>query len=288
MSFIFAARRACRRSGKRRLRICRKEARYRAPRREEIHLSTGRLTNNTPWGYTDGVIASDYYAWLFWSLLLLVIWGVIYLFLGKENRREMLVVSAWTALLGFTEPIFVPRYWNPPSLFNLAHRTGFDLESFIFSFAMGGIAVVLYELLFARQHDAMSAMERHDTRHRYHLWALLSAPIIFFGLLIFSPLNPIHSAFLAMMLGGLATWYCRPDLKKKMIVSAFLFLALYFLYFLTLIAAYPGYVERVWNLSAISGVLVFGVPLEELMFAFGLGFLWSSVYEHVTWHKLKY
>lgn len=73
-----------------------------------------------------------------------------------------------------------------------------------------------------------------------------------------------------------------------MIVSAFLFLGLYFFYFLTLIAAYPGYVERVWNLTVLSGTRIFGVPLEELMFALGLGFLWSSVYEHFVWRTLKH
>ena len=233
------------------------------------------------------MITSEHYAWLLWSLLLLVVWAVIYLFLNtKESKREMLIVSAWTSLLGLTEPIFVPHYWNPPSLFNLAYRTHFDIESFIFSFAIGGIAVVLYELFFSYRPGAMGGMERHHARHRYHLWALLSAPIVFATLLLVAPINPIYSAFIAMMIGGIATWYCRPDLKKKMIASAFLFLALYFLYFLTLIAAYPGYVERVWNLGAISGILFLGVPFEELMFAFGLGFYWSSVYEHVGWHTL--
>lgn len=107
------------------------------------------------------------------------------------------------------------------------------------------------------------------------------------GLTVATNLNPIYSSFIALIIGGIATWYCRPDLKKKMIFSAFLFLGLYFLYFLTLIAAYPGYVERVWNLLALTGIRIVGVPFEELMFAFGIGFLWSSVYEHIVWRKLK-
>ncbi len=229
------------------------------------------------------------YAWSLWSMLLLVIWAAIYFFFkNRDGRKEMFVVSLWTALLGFTEPIFVPAYWNPPSLFDLAHRTGFDIESIIFSFAMGGIAVALYDWIFGVEHAAMPAMERHDPKHRHHLFALLSAPAIFVVLLLATRLNPIYVAFIAMMAGGFATWYCRPDLKKKMIASAFLFLGLYFLYFLTLIAAYPGYVKQVWNFPAISGVLVVGVPLEELMFAFSLGFLWSSVYEHLAWRKVSH
>lgn len=228
------------------------------------------------------------YIWLIWSLILLAVWLVIYFVLDtRDKKREMLVVSFWTSLLGLTEPLFVPEYWSPPSLFDLALRTGFDFESLIFSFAIGGIVVVLYERIFRTTHVLISAHTQHLPRHRYHIWALLAAPIIFAALILTTSLNPIYSAAIAMVLGGFATWYCRPDLKKKMIISGFLFLGLYFLYFLTLLVMYPGYVEKVWNLSAISGILIVGIPLEELMFAFSFGFLWSSIYEHFTWRKLK-
>ena len=228
------------------------------------------------------------YAWFTWSLLLIGIWAVIYFALDSDDKKhEMMTVSLWTALLGFTEPLFVPEYWAPPSLFHLALRTGFDIESLIFSFAIGGIAVVLYERLFQTAHERLPVKTQHALRHRYHLWAILSAPIIFIFLSVTANLNPIYASVIALTLGGLFTWYCRPDLKKKMVASAFLFLGIYFLYFLTLIAMYPGYVEQVWNLKALSGTLVFGIPLEELMFAFSFGFLWSSIYEHFTWRKIE-
>ncbi|MDP3975213.1 MAG: lycopene cyclase domain-containing protein [Candidatus Jorgensenbacteria bacterium] len=227
-------------------------------------------------------------AWLLWSLFLVLIWGIVYALLkDKESKKEMLLVSLWTSLLGFTEPLFVPAYWNPPSVFDLAARTGFDIESLIFSFGIGGIAVVIYERIFRTAHERMTPHERHLSRHRYHLFALLSAPVIFFLLLIATSLNPIYSAAIAMVIGGLFAWYCRPDLKKKMLVSAMIFLGIYFVYFLTLIAIFPGYVEQVWNLKDISGILILGIPLEELMFAISFGFLWSSIYEHFTWRKIE-
>lgn len=228
------------------------------------------------------------YAWLIWSLVLLVIWFAVYFSLrSKESKREMLVVSLWTSLLGLTEPLFVPEYWSPLSLFDLALRTGFDIESLIFSFGIGGIAVVIYERIFRTRHKQMTSYEQHLSRHQYHLLVLLSAPVVFFFLFIATSLNPLHSAIIAMVIGGLFTWYCRPDLKNKMIVSALIFFGIYFVYFLTLIAMYPGYVEQVWSLKDISGVLIFGIPLEELLFAFGFGFLWSSVYEHITWKRIQ-
>ena len=45
--------------------------------------------------------------------------------------------------------------------------------------------------------------------------------------------------------------------------------------------------ERVWNLSALSGVLIFGAPVEELLWAFAFGTYWSGVYEHFTWHAAE-
>jgi hypothetical protein len=69
-----------------------------------------------------------HYAWFVGSALLLVIWAAVYLALrSNDSKREMLVVSLWTSLLGLTEPLFVPAYWNPPSLFDLAQKARFDI-----------------------------------------------------------------------------------------------------------------------------------------------------------------
>jgi len=227
------------------------------------------------------------YAWLTWSLLLIVIWLAVYFTLNsKDKKREMFIVSLWTSLLGLTEPLFVPEYWSPPSLFDLASRTDFDIESLIFSFGIGGLAVVLYERIFRTKHRTINSKEQHALRHHYHFWTIISAPVVFAILLAATKLNPIYSAVIAMVVGGLFAWYCRPDLKKKMLMSALIFLGLYFVYFLTLIAVYPKYVQNVWNLKAISGILILGIPIEELMFALSFGFLWSSIYEHLTWRKI--
>lgn len=230
------------------------------------------------------------YVWLIWSLILLGIWLVIYLVLDSQiTKREMLIVSTWTSFLGLTEPLFVPAYWMPPSLFDLAHRTRFDIESLIFSFAIGGIVVILYEMIFKKErHFRVTESARHSSRHHYHYLTLLSAPAILALLLLFVPINPMYATLIALVIGGLATWYCRPDIKNKMLTSAALFLALYYAYFWMLLLMSPGYVEKVWNLKVLSGILITGIPLEELLFAATFGFFWSSVYEHLTWRRYRH
>jgi Lycopene cyclase len=184
------------------------------------------------------------YAYLIWSLLLLVLWLALYFSLrDRENRREMLMVSLFTAPLGLTEPIFVPEYWLPP----------------------------------------IPDEDRHSQRHRFHLPVLVSAPVLFVILFLTTSWNPIYTTSLALLIGGVLTWYCRPDLARSMLVTGILFGVFYFVFFLSLVFVFPEYVGHVWNLDGISGTLVAGVPVEEFLFAFSLGFVWSSAYEHIAW-----
>jgi len=223
--------------------------------------------------------------WLGWSLLLLGIWGIVYAALREqESRHEMLVASAWTSLLALTEPFFVPRYWNPPSLFGLAQSTGFDIESFIFSFAIGGLAVVIYELFVPVRHERV---RQGTLAGVLHALALIATPAIFVLLTLLSGLNPIYSALIALAAGSCMVLSSRPDLLPKMLASGFIFLGLYTAYFTALNVSAPGYVERVWNLGALSGVILLGIPAEELGFAFAFGFFWSAVYEYALSKRLE-
>lgn len=195
----------------------------------------------------------------------------------------MLYISLLTMTFGFTEPIFVPEYWSPPTLFNLAELTGFDLESLVFSFAIAGLVSTLYDRFFPGRFHTLEDDANSSPRHRWHKIALISPAIIFLTFYLLDWFNPIYSSIIALSGGGVFASYCRPDLVGRMITSALLFGVFYWVFFLSLVWVYPEYVRHVWNLQDISGVLLLGVPLEEMLFALSFGFLWSSVYEHATW-----
>lgn len=223
------------------------------------------------------------HVWLIWSSAFLLPWSLLYA-MKPDFRREMLRVSLLTSLLGLSEPIFVPRYWNPPSLFDLAQHTGFDIESLIFCFSIGGIGAVTYNVVAKRKLGEVSCTERHNGRHRWHRLAV-SAPFIAFPLLYFLPWNPIYPGIVAMAIGGIANMLCRPDLLRNTLIGGVLFLLLYAAFMLLLVVFEPGYIEAVWNLPALSGVMIGGIPLEELGFGFSFGLYWAGVYEHITWHR---
>jgi len=224
-----------------------------------------------------------HYVWLIWSSAFLVPWSLLYI-VNSAFRREMLRVSLMTSLLGLSEPIFVPRYWNPPSLFDLAQRTGFDIESLIFCFAIGGIGAVMYNAFTNRGLGKVSCTERHSGRHRWHRLAI-SAPFLTFPLLYFLPWNPIYPGIVSMAIGGAANVLCRPDLLRNTLIGGVLFLMLYAAFMLLLTLFEPGYIKAVWNLPALSGVRLGSIPLEEFGFGFAFGLYWAGIYEHVTWHR---
>ncbi len=226
----------------------------------------------------------DRYVWLVWALAFLVPWAALYAFFAAQ-RRVMLWSSVLTALFGLTEPLFVPEYWNPPSLFDLAQRTGFDLESLIFCFGIGGVGSVLYDALTQSRLAPVPAHERHGARHRFHR-AALAMPVVTFLAVCFLPWNPIYPSLIAMAAGAAASILCRPDLARKTLIGGVLFGGSYLAFLVSLEMMAPGYIARVWNLPALSGVLFGRFPIEELLFGFAFGLYWTGVYEHIAWRRL--
>lgn len=222
-----------------------------------------------------------HYVWLIWSSAFLLPWMALYL-ANPLLRPVMRRASLATAVFGLSEPIFVPEYWNPPSLFELAQRTGFDLESVIFSFAIGGVGAVLYSALTRTHLAPVAAAKQREPLHRFHRISL-PVPLVAFVPLALLPWNSIYAAMTALLLGSVASAICRPRLVKKTLTGGALFLGLYAVFMLGLVWFAPGYVAKVWNLPALSGVLIYDIPLEEFLFGAVFGLYWSGVYEHFTW-----
>lgn len=222
-----------------------------------------------------------HYVWLMWSSATLLPWIALYL-ATPLLRPVMWRASLATAVFGLTEPLFVPEYWNPPSLFDLAQRTGFDVESVVFAFAIGGVGAVLYNALTRAHLAPVPAGKQREPLHRFHRMALL-VPYAAFVPLALLPWNTIYAAIVALLLGSAASVLCRPRLAKQTLTGGALFLGIYVVFMVGLIWFAPGYIAQVWNLPALSGVLVYGIPLEEFLFGAAFGLYWSGVYEHLTW-----
>lgn len=192
-------------------------------------------------------------------------------------------MSLGTAPLGLSEPLFYPNYWFPPTLFRLGEITGFDIESLVFSFAAGGLASSLYGVLGQGAIKPLDECERHSRRHRFHVLFLSSPVWLFLILAWLTPWNAIYTTSLALFGGAIATILCRPDLLFMAVKGALIFTVFYFLFFSAMAITHPGFVALYWNHANISGLQVAGIPVEELLFAFSFGAMWSVFYEHRHW-----
>jgi len=189
------------------------------------------------------MIPADY-VWFTWASAFLVPWAALY-WRFPLHRPAMRWASLFTMPFGLTEPLFVPEYWSPPSLLDLASRTGFDVESLIFSFAIGGVAAVLVNLATGRALQEMPEEERHHRDHRWHRIAVV-APFLLFPVLLPLGWNPIYPGILAMAAGAAMTYWCRRDLGGTIAMGATLFVGYYTVFLVGLHYTAPeGYIREV-------------------------------------------
>jgi hypothetical protein len=131
------------------------------------------------------------FEWLALALAWDLSWLLFYISKPKL-RRQMLWIRFFTMLIGFLQPIFVPRYWNPLSLFNLAATSHFYIESLLFSFGTGGMASILYNATLNAKRNKMKADQSIKEKRGLHLLSIAALPVVFSSLLITTGLNPIY------------------------------------------------------------------------------------------------
>lgn len=250
--------------------------------------------------------------YLFGCLLLLAIWVATLVALRFKGQRHQISELWWAsltcALLGVTEPLFVPEYWNPPSILRVRR---WDLESFLFCFAVGGLSAVVTELqpvkgflvrlyfgvesalrgllslvslatgglLRARvldQPPVSRLLAPEQTRLENML--LLTFFVGMFGATTHFQLNIIYdSAIVCLASAAMIAWR-RPDLRWQILGGGITFTVLYAVILVAVDHFYPGFYDH-WNLQALSGKWILGAPAEEYLFAFTLGVLWAPLYE---------
>ena len=192
----------------------------------------------------------------------------------------MITVSIFTGLCGpVSELLYLSDYWKP-QLFN---GWAIGIEDFLFGFFIGGIASVIYEVLFRKHFRTIK-----KRRPKSFVTLLVFALFVFVTSILFiSGLNSIYSTSIAMILIGVLVSVLRKDLFIDSVMSGLLMgLTLFILYFIFL-NLYPEAISRWWLIHNISGLFVWKVPVEELLWAFGLGVMVGPLYEFFAGNVIK-
>jgi len=225
-------------------------------------------------------LPSYHYSYLVGVLIFGAAW-VVCSVLGKKYRAEIRWGSLISAPMALTSLLFVPQYWTPPSLFDLDAKIRVGIEDVLWAAAVGGIASVVAEILLKERLSAI----RKGARQR-HFAPFVVVVVVFLALEFWHPGKTIYNTIIAFAVGALVIAYLRRDLVPSMLVGALSFTVLYFALFLIFLSLYPQFIQRYYNIPNLLGIYVFGVPIEELLFAGTGGAIWSVAYEYVQGYRL--
>ncbi len=205
------------------------------------------------------------YPYLAACLLLFVI-SVLLFFVPGINKQAFLWSAALSAPTGFLSVFFVPAYWDPVCVIEWG-KTGF--EDLLFSFVNGGIVWVL--AIWPLRHKL--SVEINGIRV-FARFIFLALPSLLLGSLAFvSGIEPMAINFILLpVICIFLLWQCNEG-WKIMIGGAFLFAMFYMAVILFAYTAFPNFISQ-WNQDALSGYMVWGVPIEELLWSLSYGATW--------------
>jgi len=212
------------------------------------------------------------YAYLIGNLIFGLFWFVLFL-LRKDLRREMLTMSLIGGSLFPLALIYLPDYWNPEYIVD---GLVLGIEDFLFAFFIAGIGATIYETLFRKTHSLCACRKMNPKRL---ISIIIVAITTLLGLTFIFKLNSIYSSYVAFLVIFAYMVYFRRDLFWQAIISGFSVGLIMFVFYQIWIGIYPGIIEHWWKLQNISGILVFGTPLEEILWGFTWGLVGGVIYE---------
>ena len=227
------------------------------------------------------MLPNYHYSYLVGVIIFWVAW-LVCAALGKTYRSEMRWGTLIAAPVALTSLMFVPQYWTPPSLFNLDQNIRVGIEDFLWAAAVGGIAAIVGEISLEERLGSI-----RKSRHKRHYAPFVVAIGVFLALEFGLHWKTMTSTIATLAICALVLAYLRRDLILLMLVSAASFTVLYLVLFLIVLAFYPEFVRRYYNLPNLLGIYVHGVPIEELLFAAAGGAVWSVAYEYVYGYRLE-
>ena len=92
---------------------------------------------------------------------------------------------------------------------------------------------------------------------------------------------------ITFLLLALLIYYFRRDLFIDGLMSGIFLAITMFLAYLIFLYIFPNAIQKWWFLNNISGILILGIPLEELLWAFSLGLVAGPTYEFITGLRLQ-
>lgn len=215
-------------------------------------------------------------------LFLFIPWLLFFL-IRPDLRKKMIILSITGSVTGPVSQFwYLKDYWQPFKIFT---PEGLFIDilfaAFIFS-----LTCVIYNLFFK-----MKSISIKKVPKTYFIYRSLIGVIILIGsLVIFTDIigvNSIYSSAIGFLILTSIIWFERHDLVKISIIGAIFFMIFTFIGYRIILTIWPNFIQEIWLLKNISGILIFGIPLEEFIWFSTWGLVGISLYEWVYSYKFK-
>ncbi|UCD70804.1 MAG: hypothetical protein JSW70_07305 [Syntrophobacterales bacterium] len=202
------------------------------------------------------------------ALFFLGIWFVLFACVRK-SRKPML----WSSLaLGHAGPIsqywHVRDYWSPIYIAKIQIGNWvFGLEDYLFAFAFAGICSGIFDLL-ARKSGQKELLQFDPMGFLGSILFGLACLLVMGVLIVFLKLNSLHAIVVAFLISAAIILARRPKLITPAVQAAFIAaVAMWIFYRGFFLQLFPRIVSEWWNVNALSGMTMGGVPIEEVIWA---------------------
>jgi len=207
----------------------------------------------------------------------------IALFIWKKNtRKEMLIMSLIFAFAGPLADIFYTQdWWHPLTLTN----TTIGPEAFFVGFMIGGITSVIYEDIFKKRLKIRKLNKAKEAQRNFSFLFILSlSGIIFLGT-FFLKFNSLFATIFAFIIPSLIIWIKRKDLIFDSLATGVLLVIVASLVYGTLEFLTPGWIHAFWHFKNVPDIIIFNLPLDDIIWYFLAGLFIGPLYEY--WQESK-
>jgi len=193
----------------------------------------------------------------------------------------MSVISAFAGSLADT--LYIQDWWHPLTLTN----TAIGPEALLVGFMIGGVASVIYEDIFKKRLKISEVSKTKAAQRNFSfLFILLLSATIFFGSFYLLKLNSLFATIFALLIPTGIIWIKRKDLILNSLATGILLVIVASLVYSVLEFLTPGWVHAFWFFENAPNILIFNLPVDDIIWYFLAGLLLGPLYEYCQEGKL--
>lgn len=214
------------------------------------------------------------YAFATGALIIFPVW--LYIFTKRKDlRKSMIIIGTYIAVLGiiFDFSWFLKDYWYPLKYISTFN---FIWQEFIFGFLLGGIISAAYEFIFIKK---LKIGQFNIRNFLISLFTLIFSHLIFTNIF---KINSIYSNIIGILIGLGIILYFRRDLLVNALISGLCSFFIVIGGYLILLNIYPNLIKDWWMIQNISGIFIWKIPIEEIIWFTSFGLTAGPLYKF--WH----